>query len=59
MTTNELREWSLKACDHCGRRFEPDVRYPATTRESTDGTVELYSFCDDACQAAWREQNEP
>lgn len=40
-------------CAHCGARFEPGVRYPATTRRGDDGTVSIYSFCDDECRAAW------
>lgn len=44
-------------CAHCGREFEPDVRYPATVREADDGTLQVLSFCDEDCQAAWRDDD--
>lgn len=46
-------EPTFENCDHCGTQFEEAVRYPVTAHEDADGTIELYSFCDDTCQAAW------
>lgn len=41
------------ACARCGQPFEPDVRYPVTTRRAPDGSLIVRSFCDDACQRDW------
>lgn len=45
----------FERCAHCGRRFERDVRYPATVEEGDDGTLQVLSFCDEDCQAAWSD----
>lgn len=42
------------SCANCGKQFEPNVTYPVETREAADGTLQLYSFCDDDCQRAWQ-----
>lgn len=42
----------FERCAHCGARFDSGVRYPATTRRDGDG-IEVYSFCDGECRAAW------
>lgn len=41
------------ACDQCGTPFEHDVSYSVDTRVDSEGTLRLYSFCDEACQEAW------
>lgn len=43
----------FEACAHCGARFRPETRYPVETRETSDGELELYSFCDQACRRDW------
>lgn len=45
------------ACANCGDPFEPDVSYPVVTGDGPDGEMELYSFCDEACQAAWEDEH--
>lgn len=47
-------ERPLETCAHCGAAFEPGVRYPTTSRRDDDGRLELFAFCDEACQTAWR-----
>lgn len=46
---------TFDVCDQCGERFEDGVRYPITTRRSANDELEIYSFCDGACQNAWDE----
>lgn len=41
-------------CAHCGARFETGVRYPVATWRDEDGELYVVSFCDDACEAAWK-----
>lgn len=53
MTTRDANDSVFDACSRCGAAFEPDVRYPTVTREASDGRLELYSFCDAECLAAW------
>lgn len=43
-------------CDYCGARFEPGIRYPVSTYTNDDRELELYSFCDSTCQAAWEAE---
>lgn len=45
--------YPFEACATCGSRFEFDVSYPVVSRRGQDGTLELYSFCDEECQADW------
>jgi hypothetical protein len=45
------------ACDYCDAPFEIDTRYPVTIREDADGTIQLYSFCDETCQQAWKSEH--
>lgn len=40
------------ACAHCGTAFQEDVSYPVATQQK-DGELALFSFCDEACRAAW------
>lgn len=51
-TQDTATEDPFERCAHCGAVFEPGVRYPVTTRRDGDG-LEVYSFCDCECQAAW------
>lgn len=44
-------------CDYCEQSFDIGVRYPVAVREGPDGDLELYSFCDAACQQAWETEN--
>lgn len=43
------------ACDHCGEPFERDTTYPVLTTADDEGSMELYSFCDDECLSAWHD----
>jgi len=45
-------------CDHCGRTFEPDVRYPTVTEDRPNGDLHIYTFCDGSCKAAWLSARE-
>lgn len=47
---------SFETCANCGTPFQSDVTYPAVTRRD-DGDVNVYSFCDQECQAAWTATN--
>lgn len=47
----------FEACATCGSDFEVDVNYPVVVRENGDGELELYSFCDECCEAAWRAEH--
>lgn len=40
-------------CAYCGDRFDRDVWYPVVTRRDEAGELQVYSFCDESCQAAW------
>lgn len=45
----------LNRCANCGQSFEYDVEYPVTTRVE-DGEIQVYSFCDEDCQAEWEAE---
>lgn len=53
MAGNRSREHPFDACAYCGEPFEADVSYPVVARETDGGDLELYSFCDASCEAAW------
>lgn len=39
-------------CSNCGDHIDTKQWHPVTSREE-DGTVVVYTFCSDSCQAAW------
>lgn len=41
------------ACAYCGTPFEVGVRYPVSVCEDEDGSIEIFSFCDETCQQSW------
>lgn len=45
----------FEGCANCGASFEHGVSYPVETREGPDGELELHSFCDEDCRAAWAD----
>lgn len=53
MAVDRMNQHPFRECAHCGASFEPGVSYPVETCEGPDGQLELYSFCDEACRAAW------
>lgn len=55
MSAESVDGTMFERCAHCRRRFEPDVRYPVTVTEADDGTFQIRSFCDEDCQATWRD----
>lgn len=42
-----------KTCAHCGTTFDTSDWYPTTACQDEDG-VEIYSFCCEECQDAWK-----
>ena len=42
-------------CDFCDEPFEQDTTYPVLTTADDEGSMELYSFCDDECLSAWHD----
>jgi hypothetical protein len=53
-------DWALfpDRCDHCGRTFEPDVRYPTVTEDRPNGDLQIYTFCEESCKTAWLSARE-
>lgn len=45
------------ACEACGEPFERNTTYPVLTTEDGEGTMEVHSFCNQACLSTWRERN--
>ena len=45
-------------CDYCGRSFGAGVRYPTVTGENGNGTIHIYTFCDETCKSRWIAENE-
>lgn len=43
-------------CEHCGAAIDTSDWYPVTSERDADGSVRLYDFCSEACQAAWRDE---
>jgi|GEM_PF-6515584 len=41
-------------CANCGAAFQTGVRYPVVARQTATG-LEIHSFCDEDCEAAWRD----
>lgn len=41
------------SCAHCGAILNGDDWYPVVTITATHNGPNLYSFCDEDCQAAW------
>lgn len=42
-------------CEYCGAQIETEDWYPITKRRGSDGSLQLFPFCDEACQTAWLE----
>lgn len=57
LANNAVRTRQFVVCDQCGMPFERDVSYPVTTREDADGSLRVFSFCDEACQDAWSAEH--
>jgi len=55
VTVEDAAPEPFEACAHCGRRLRRGVRYPATAENAPDRELQLYSFCDEECQRAWRD----
>lgn len=58
MASEDADRSPFEACAHCGTPFKPDKRYPALTRVGPDESLELYSFCDEECKAAWQAEQD-
>lgn len=55
MSMPDVWDHPLNRCANCGQSFEYDVEYPVTTRVE-DGEIQVYSFCDEDCQAEWEAE---
>lgn len=44
-----------KTCERCGDAIETGEWYPIAAERNADGSLELYPFCSEDCQVAWRE----
>lgn len=45
-----------KACAYCGAAIETSDWYPVLQRRNSDGDLEFYPFCSEACQESWRDE---
>jgi hypothetical protein len=45
----------FEACAECGVPFKPEQSYPAAAERDDDGSLQVHSFCDDDCLAAWQD----
>ena len=45
------------ACAYCGASLELGTWYPVEDRNGPAAESELYSFCNEECQAAWTAEN--
>lgn len=43
-------------CEHCGTAIDTSDWYPVASERDDGGSVRLYDFCDETCQAAWRDE---
>lgn len=50
--SNEELSW-FRTCAYCGDPLAAGVKYPVHTEMDEDGTLHLYSFCDEECKADW------
>lgn len=48
---------SGKTCHHCGEPIDTSQWYPVTNDRDADGSLRLYHFCSEGCQAAWLEES--
>lgn len=55
METDDREGGPFDACAFCGDSFDHGVSYPVVVRDCPHGGLDLYSFCDGRCRAAWRE----
>lgn len=46
----------MARCHHCGTAIDTAEWYPVVTSTDETGALELYSFCDTQCRAAWRSK---
>lgn len=51
----ETVDASSKTCAQCGEPIETSDWYPITSDRDDDGTLKLYPFCTEDCQATWIE----
>lgn len=45
-----------KTCERCGNAIETSEWYPIAAERNAEGSLELYPFCSEDCQMAWREE---
>lgn len=47
-----------RTCAYCGDHSELDEWQPVVTRTDDDGELQIYSFCDETCRAAWESAQD-
>lgn len=43
-------------CANCGGPIDTSRWHPIVTHVTDDGSIDLYSFCDDSCEHDWRDR---
>lgn len=43
-------------CEQCGSPIETTDWYPVSRHEDSDGSMQFYAFCSEACQNAWQPE---
>lgn len=44
---------ATKKCERCGEVIATSDWYPVTSERGDGGSLRLYHFCSEECQAAW------
>lgn len=52
------RDTTGTRCKHCGTAIDTSDWYPVTTDRASDGTLQLHSFCSEACQEEWLTERQ-
>jgi hypothetical protein len=42
-------------CDYCGTQLGEEVRYPTATVDGENGSLQIFTFCDEECKANWQK----
>ena len=45
-----------KNCEYCGTAIDTSDWYPVTKDRDSDGSLQFYFFCSEACQDAWLDE---
>lgn len=58
VSSNDRRDTPVKVCEHCGSAIDTSDWFPVTHERDSDGSLQFYHFCDEACERSWLEANE-